>query len=963
MQTFSNTFLRNFSEVFAIYQIADICLIVYYLQMLLRLIIILFSLNLFAQEVPTNFDLKDIENLDSLDLNELENRQQIEEGQVALSDSEQPESLEEGLNEEEFKLEYGDKFGYDFFNRVPTNISPTGDLPVPNDYIVSFKDQIGIILSGARSRSYSLEVQLDGSILFPDVGLVNVAGRKLEDIKLEIKKLVSLAYTGVDVDVSIKNLSAKKITIVGAVKTPGTYLVNPFSTISSALAYAGGIEPYGSLRKINLIKPNGEKHIFDLYDLLIFGERTQDIVIGQGDTILVEATSSFVSINGEVLRPGVYEYLENDELKNMIGFALGLKGSANKNKIAISQINSNLQLVSKEITIEDNPPINQITNIDVFPINFSTNLGILVEGPLLNSGYYDPNEYKSLESLIKKLEFTNQHYPFIAILERQNYDDLEKSFLFFNTTDRSTYANVFLKENDHIIFLDQFNYADVSERDLRPETISEFNNFKLSINFENVDYIFPVYGDYRIIDIISQIGLDFQDLNLERILITEANLANSALGLNEKIQMRKNQKISLFKKSMLTISGPVSIRGEFELKNSKNLSEIIALQKFDESLFPFLGVVEKFDPITLEKRSSLFSLKDATTLDIELDNYSKVYFFSRENYLSRDVGLDQNTIDLVDSYNMSINVGNDSFNFPVYGRFSPLEIINYLGLSITNLNEDQTSYIAPVSGKNLVFNFNDAIIDSEPFHSLSFRTKTSNLIEVTIGGSVNLPGTYTVPSTTSINELYMLAGKFSDDADKSAVLFQRESVRRSQLRALRDAQQSLKEYIFNSSVGGSAQTIDANLLTMIETEIDPTDLGRIGGDFSFASENAVNTILEDGDFIFIPKKQNIVSVLGEVLNPNTIIYEKSKSYRYYLASSGGYKDFANKNGMYVIRANGEVEKIRATIFGSTRILPGDTIIVPRDLTTPNYYLPSIIGVADIISNLALTAASVNSIKN
>ena len=105
MQTFSNTFLRNFSEVFAIYQIADICLIVYYLQMLLRLIIILFSLNLFAQEVPTNFDLKDIENLDSLDLNELENRQQIEEGQVATSDSEQPESLEEGLNEEEFKLE------------------------------------------------------------------------------------------------------------------------------------------------------------------------------------------------------------------------------------------------------------------------------------------------------------------------------------------------------------------------------------------------------------------------------------------------------------------------------------------------------------------------------------------------------------------------------------------------------------------------------------------------------------------------------------------------------------------------------------------------------------------------------------------------------------------------------------------------------------------------------------------
>ena len=44
------------------------------------------------------------------------------------------------------------------------------------------------------------------------------------------------------IDLSLKNLSAKKISIVGAVNNPGTYLVNPFTTISNALAYSGGIQ-------------------------------------------------------------------------------------------------------------------------------------------------------------------------------------------------------------------------------------------------------------------------------------------------------------------------------------------------------------------------------------------------------------------------------------------------------------------------------------------------------------------------------------------------------------------------------------------------------------------------------------------------------------------------------------------------------------------------------------------------
>ena len=89
----------------------------------------------------------------------------------------------------------------------------------------------------------------------------------------------------------MKDLAAKKITIVGTVNNPGTYLVNPFTTISNSLAYSGGINPIGSLRTIKLVRSNGENYTFDLYDLLIYGDRSDDITIQSGDVIVVGAAS------------------------------------------------------------------------------------------------------------------------------------------------------------------------------------------------------------------------------------------------------------------------------------------------------------------------------------------------------------------------------------------------------------------------------------------------------------------------------------------------------------------------------------------------------------------------------------------------------------------------------------------------------------------------------------------------
>ena len=232
------------------------------------------------------------------------------------------------------KNEY--KYGYDFFKSMPTSLAAVGDLPLPNDYKISLRDQFTIILSGSKDAIFDLNVKLDGTVLFPELGSVYVVGSTFREVKEKLTKMIEQSYIGVNIDVSLQNLSAKKITIVGAVKTPGTYLVNPFSTITGALGYSGGISEIGSLRDIKLIRNNGEIYSFDLYDLLIKGDRSNDITIEAGDTILINPASKFIEITGAVRRPAIYEVLEGETINNIVEYALGFTETANKTNISVS---------------------------------------------------------------------------------------------------------------------------------------------------------------------------------------------------------------------------------------------------------------------------------------------------------------------------------------------------------------------------------------------------------------------------------------------------------------------------------------------------------------------------------------------------------------------------------------------------------------------------------------------------
>ena len=93
------------------------------------------------------------------------------------------ESLEMNKSMEDANIISGKKYGYDFFSSIPTSLTAVGDLPLPNDYKISLRDQFTVILSGSKDAIFNLNVKLDGTILFPELGAISVVGLSLQEVK------------------------------------------------------------------------------------------------------------------------------------------------------------------------------------------------------------------------------------------------------------------------------------------------------------------------------------------------------------------------------------------------------------------------------------------------------------------------------------------------------------------------------------------------------------------------------------------------------------------------------------------------------------------------------------------------------------------------------------------------------------------------------------------------------------
>ncbi|HLW69888.1 MAG TPA: SLBB domain-containing protein [Candidatus Binataceae bacterium] len=224
-----------------------------------------------------------------------------------------------------------------------------------------------------------------------------------------------------------------------------------------------------------------------------------------------------------------------------------------------------------------------------------------------------------------------------------------------------------------------------------------------------------------------------------------------------------------------------------------------------------------------------------------------------------------------------------------------------------------------------------------------------------VAGQVVRPGPYPIAEGERLSVLLRQCGGFKPNAFPFGAVFVRQSVKQLQQEELDAARTRLQKDVARLSLmpqqaGGKEPTSDA--LTAIQSVLNQTvstqAVGRIAINLNSAGQTANSSsdiVLENGDRLDIPAQPISVQVLGEVYNPNAIVYQPGLTVADYLNRAGGPTDEGDADHIYVVQANGDVltdEGVRQSgknrffplissgLMGK-RLGPGDTIYVPEKL--------------------------------
>jgi len=245
---------------------------------------------------------------------------------------------------------------------------------------------------------------------------------------------------------------------------------------------------------------------------------------------------------------------------------------------------------------------------------------------------------------------------------------------------------------------------------------------------------------------------------------------------------------------------------------------------------------------------------------------------------------------------------------------------------------------------------------------------------VRLEGEVKFPGEYPIEGGETLRSVVARAGGLTPLAFAGGSVFTRETLKereRRQIEMLADRmQQDLGALALQGvQAGGLGATQAPNTLAIGQALLadlrDTEPVGRLVIDLDrilAGSGTDDDILLKTGDTLRVPRQAQEVTVIGEVQNATSHLYDPSLSRDDYMRLSGGTTQKADDKRIYIVRANGSVESGGGSRwFGgdSSSVQPGDTIVVPLDAERMRP-LPLWTAVTTIIYNLAVAVAAVGS---
>ncbi len=213
------------------------------------------------------------------------------------------------------------QFGYNLFALASPQVLQN---VVPDEsYVIVPGDQMRVRLWGATvDTQYVAQVDADGTVNLPQIGVIPVAGEQLGQLDEKIKREALKYMQGINVSVALEKLHSVEVYVVGEVANPGLHVVPAFSTLLKGLQAAGGVKKSGTLRSLTLYRGGQVQSRLDLYDFIFSGNRNGDRPLRNQDVIFVPRIGDTVAVAGAVSQPAIYELRTEGE----VGQALELAG-------------------------------------------------------------------------------------------------------------------------------------------------------------------------------------------------------------------------------------------------------------------------------------------------------------------------------------------------------------------------------------------------------------------------------------------------------------------------------------------------------------------------------------------------------------------------------------------------------------------------------------------------------------
>jgi polysaccharide export outer membrane protein len=318
------------------------------------------------------------------------------EGRAGTSSRSTPVSMPVPLTEfQRFVLESTGQllsvYGTSLFTAVPTTFAPIESGSAPQEMIVATDDELHIRIWGQVNFSDNLRVSREGDIYIPKVGEIHVAGLTFSQVPAHVRSAIERVYRNFDLSVDMGKIHSIQVYVTGFARRPGLYTVSGLSTLVDAVFQSGGPGSFGSLRHV-LLKRSGKTIAdFDLYALLINGNKTGDVQLQAGDVIFIPPAGPQVALLGSVGKSAIYELRGRETLGALLSEAGGATATAAGAQVLVDRIVDHAHRQAFDFSMDQAglaSPLDDGDIVRINPIVSSFRDAVTLRGAVANPGRF-----------------------------------------------------------------------------------------------------------------------------------------------------------------------------------------------------------------------------------------------------------------------------------------------------------------------------------------------------------------------------------------------------------------------------------------------------------------------------------------------------------------------------------------------------------------------------------------------